>query len=133
MKYLGIDVGEKRVGVAISDEMGILAREQGAYSPDELPQVLANILESEEVEKIIVGRPRNASGDLGPQYLKTLKYVDDNLLFVKEIICWEDETLTSLKAENELKERGFSGKEIKQKVDAVAAKIILQGYLDHNK
>jgi len=131
MKYLGIDIGEKRVGVAISDEMGIIAREKGVYNTDKFALILKEILLNEKIEKIIIGRPRNASGNLGFQFLKTVKFVDENLLFAKDMICWEDETLTTLKAENELKEKGFNSKEIKNRVDSVAAKIILQGFLNH--
>jgi putative holliday junction resolvase len=132
MKYLGLDIGEKKVGVSISDQMGIIAREYGTYSVEDFKNILTDIVKKEEIEKIVIGRPRNSSGDLGPQYLKTVSFVNESLSAFKELICWEDETLTSKKAEEELKIKGFDSYQIKERVDSVAAKIILQGFLDQN-
>lgn len=131
MKVLGIDVGERRIGLAISDELRFTARELGVVAPEDFESRLRNILETEEVGKIVVGRPRTMSGDLGPQAQRVAEFVEGKIKpFGREVI-WEDETLTSVQAEEELKKMKMDREEIKKRIDAVAARIILQSYLNN--
>jgi putative Holliday junction resolvase len=129
MKILGVDVGEKRIGLAISDEMQMIARELGVVPVAEFSSQLKSILEKEDVSKIVVGRPRNLSGDLGPQAARVEEFARKEIEPLGKEVIWEDETLTSTKAEEELKNSGATPEEIKNKLDAVAARIILQSYL----
>lgn len=131
MKILGIDVGEKRIGLAVSDELGIRAYELGVVEANNFANRLSAILKEHNIEKIVVGRPRSLSGDLGPQAKRIQDFVKINIEPLNKEIIWEDETLTTAEAKNELLKEGLSIKEIKQKIDVVAAKIILQGYLNH--
>ncbi|HBG81282.1 TPA: Holliday junction resolvase RuvX [candidate division CPR2 bacterium] len=129
MKTLGIDVGEKRIGLAVSDEMQMIARELGVLSVEDFGLKIKEIISDEGIEKIVVGRPRNLSGDLGPQAERVGEFVDKEIRLLGKVIIWEDETLTSKKAEEELKNAGASLVEIKKRIDAVAARIILESYL----
>lgn len=129
MKILGIDVGEKRIGLAISDDMQMIARELEVVPIENFQVRFSQILAENEIGKIVIGRPRNLAGDLGPQAKRVEEFAKANIEPSGKEIVWEDETLTSVKAEEELKSRGVTSRDIKSNIDAVAAKIILQSYL----
>ncbi|KKQ93380.1 MAG: hypothetical protein UT66_C0056G0002 [candidate division CPR2 bacterium GW2011_GWC1_39_9] len=129
MRFLAIDVGEKRIGLAITDPTNTIALEHSVVSPDQFKEKLQELFETEGVGAIVVGRPRNLNGDLGPQSKKIEDFIKKEVVGINIEIIWEDESLTSKMAEDELKRKGYSGKEIKEKVDVVAARIILESYL----
>lgn len=91
---------------------------------------LEEILTEREVEQIVVGMPRNMDGSFGPQAVKVQEFME---LLKKSVIVpvrtW-DERLTSVAAERALREAGINAKDAKAKVDASAAAVMLQGYLD---
>ena len=133
MNVLGIDHGDKRMGIAGGDALGMMAHplEMILAKPfDVFLKRLEEILTEREVEQIVVGMPRNMDGSFGPQAVKVQGFVE---LLKKSVIVpvrtW-DERLTSVAAERAPREAGINAKDAKAKVDASAAAVMLQGYLD---
>ncbi len=134
MRILGLDLGEKNIGVAVSDQLGWTA--QGLESIRSNGQVDADldkinvVVQKYEVEKIIVGLPRNMDGSYGPQAKKALKYAKLlNKRLDLPVETW-DERLSTVAAQRVLIEADVSRKKRRRVVDKMAAAIILQGYLD---
>ncbi len=133
MKLLAIDHGNKRMGIAASDPLGMMAHplEFIPSEPfDEFLIRLKEVLAERETEQIIVGMPRNMDGSIGPQALK----VEDFVAVLKKSVTvsvrtW-DERLTTVMAEDKLREAGVSVRDAKKKVDASAAAVMLQDYMD---
>ncbi|MDP6903321.1 MAG: Holliday junction resolvase RuvX [Verrucomicrobiota bacterium] len=133
MKILAIDHGDKRMGIAASDPLGMMAHplEFIPSEPfDEFLIRLKEILAERETEQIIVGMPRNMDGSIGPQALK----VEDFVAVLKKSVTvpvrtW-DERLTTVVAEDKLREAGVNMRDAKKKVDASAAAVMLQDYMD---
>ena len=132
-RTMGLDVGDKTIGVAVSDLFGWTA--QGLETIIRIGikkdlQKLELLIEEKEVDKIVVGFPKNMNGSIGPQGEKTLEFADRlKKRFKTEIIMW-DERLTTKAAERTLLEVDVSRKKRKTVIDKVAATYILQGYLD---
>ncbi len=133
MRILGLDVGTKRIGIAISDELGwtaqgikTLHRSNGQSDLGEI----RDIAREYGVEKIVVGLPRNMNGSLGPQAEMTLGFVQElrEILGVP-IITW-DERLSTVEATKMLIRADLSRNKRRGKVDMTAAILILQSYLD---
>lgn len=135
MKKLGLDVGEKTIGVAISDALGMTA--QGIktihWTEDDYSiarEALAPIIEEEMVTEAVVGYPKNMNGTIGPRALQSerfAKWLEKN--FNLTVHLW-DERLTTMAAERVLLEADMSRQKRKKVVDKMAAVIILQGFLD---
>lgn len=132
-RTMGLDVGDKTIGVAVSDLLGWTA--QGLETIIRIGikkdlQKLELLIKEKEVDKIVVGFPKNMNGSIGPQGEKTLEFADRlKKRFKTEIIMW-DERLTTKAAERTLLEVDVSRKKRKTVIDKVAATYILQGYLD---
>ncbi len=127
MKILALDVGEKRVGIALSDELCIISTPYGFVDRERAIDKVAEITNVEKVERIVIGLPYLPSGDLGSQSDDILKFSD---LLKKTVRCridFEDESLSSVEAENRLRQgrKPFE----KGDIDAEAAAIILESYL----
>lgn len=145
MRYMGLDVGDATIGVALSDLLHITAQGRETIRrksmKDDIDK-LVDIIASEDVGKIVVGLPRNMNGTIGPQGEKTLafaKNLEKKLRYSDrisnrdiEIIHW-DERLTTVAAERMLIDADVSRKKRKNVIDTVAAGYILQGYLDSLK
>ena len=133
MRVLGLDLGEQRIGVAVSDALGWTAQGEKVIENSSWEQVVAelkSIVAQKEVSKIVVGLPKNMNGSLGPRAEKTLEFVAR----LKEelalpVITW-DERLSTLAAQRTLLAADVSRKKRKQVIDKMAAAIILQNYLD---
>lgn len=133
MRVLGLDIGDKTIGVAVSDPLGFTA--QGVTtirrkSKEKDIEELKKICEEYSVETIIAGLPKNMNGTLGPQSEKVLNFCE----FIKEhlklpIKMW-DERLTTVAAQRVMLEADLSRSKRKKIVDKMAAMYILQGYLD---
>lgn len=141
MRIMGLDFGSKTVGVAISDALFVTAqgieivrREQ----ENKLRRTLARIEElvrEYEVEKIVLGLPKNMDGSIGERAEKTLEF--KAMLERRtglEVVMW-DERLTTVAADRLMMEAGVRREDRKKYVDSIAATFILQAYLDceHNK
>ena len=133
MRILGLDVGSKRIGIAISDELGWTAQgittlHRGNGEGD--LREIGNIARQYGVEKIVVGLPRNMDGSLGPQAQMAIGFVQElSEVLDVPIITW-DERLSTIEATKMLIRADLSRKKRKRKVDMTAAIIILQSYLD---
>jgi putative Holliday junction resolvase len=133
MRVLAIDHGTKRMGIAISDELGMIAHPLEFISAEPFSGFLARlkeIIKDKQVESILVGMPRNMDGSYGPAALKVQEFV----AVLKETIIipikiW-DERLTSAQANRFLIEADVRRRQRKEKVDKTAAAILLQSYLD---
>jgi putative Holliday junction resolvase len=133
MRILAIDHGTKRMGVAISDELGMIAQPLEFIPAEPFAEFLARlqeILKEKQVELILVGMPRNMNGSYGPAALKVQEFVAVLKDAVTIPIQTLDERLTSVQANRFLTEAELGGRRRKEKVDKSAAAVLLQGYLD---
>ncbi len=133
MRILALDHGTKRIGLAISDELGVIAQplEFLAAEPrEEFLNRLKDILDSRGVDEILVGIPRNMNGTYGPAAAKAREFVEalKNVLTIP-VKTW-DERLTSVQANRFLIETGMRREKRKERVDQTAAALMLQSYLD---
>ena len=133
MRILAIDHGTKRVGIAISDEMKMIAQPLEFSPAEPFDRFLARLQEllcQKEVELILVGMPRNMDGSYGPAALKVEEFISalrsNTIVPVK---TW-DERLTSVQANRLLIQGNVRREKRKEKVDQMAAAILLQSYLD---
>ena len=133
MRILALDHGTVRIGVAVSDEMKMIATPLEYIPAEPFADFLARlkeILRDKEVELILIGMPRNMNGSYGPAALKVQEFVAVlNSAITVPIKLW-DERLTSTQANRFLIEGGVRRDQRKQKVDKAAAAILLQSYLD---
>ncbi len=132
-KKIGLDVGDKTIGVAVSDIMGLTAQgvktiRRSSYEKDLLE--LGAIIKENGVKKAVVGLPKNMNGTLGPQGEKVLKFVEKMKKKIDIEVDFWDERLTTVAAHRTLIEADVSRKKRKKVVDMLAAVFILQGYLD---
>lgn len=128
-KILGIDFGKKRIGLALSDEEKIMAFPFVTLSPEELAAQIKEIIETEKVEKIIVGLPRNMDGTLGQQVAEVRSQVE-LLGDYQSLVEYQDESATSFEAEKQLRAQKIDPAKRKELIDSMAAKIILEDYLN---
>ena len=133
MRVLGLDVGDKRIGVALSDSTGFLASPLTTLqrrSPSvDIDEVL-RIADEEEARKIVVGLPLSLSGDAGPQARRTAQFTEDLSNRAPVPVVSFDERYSTVEAERLLREAGVQPSKNKARVDAAAAAVILQGYLN---
>lgn len=133
MRILALDHGTVRIGVALSDELRMIASplEQIAAEPfGEFLARLKTLIREKEVELILVGLPRNMDGSYGPAAVKAQEFAAALRDAVTVPVRTWDERLTSVQAHRFLSEAEVRGRERKGKVDKSAAAILLQSYLD---
>src|SRR5438874_7770299 len=133
MRILGLDYGTKRVGVAVSDELKVIAQPLEYIPPAPFADFIERIREiirTKEVELILVGMPRNMDGSFGPAALKVQEFVAVLKTSVAIPIQTVDERLSSVQAHRFLTEAGVRGRRRREKVDKSAAAVLLQSYLD---
>ena len=136
MRLLGLDVGDRTIGLALSDESATLASGLRTLRRSGLKQdlrELADLAREHEVGEVVVGLPRSLDGSEGPQARKVLAFVDALRKAVNVPVATWDERFTTVAAEQALIEGGVSRVRRKDLVDKVAAVLILQGYLDYRK
>lgn len=138
MRYLGVDLGSKTVGLSLSDETLTIASAYKTIFFDNEDysstiNEIKNIVKDNNVKKIVMGLPKNMNNTLGERALITLEYKEllEKNLDIEVIMM--DERLTSVISNSVLIEADLSRKKRKQKVDGLAAQIILQSYLDKEK
>ncbi len=130
MRVLGLDIGTKRTGVAISDPLGWTAQGLAVIKKGRELEELKTIIDEKEVTEIVVGLPKNMDGSLGPKAQEILAIVEQlKESFGIPVHTW-DERLTTVAAERVLLEADLSRAQRKKVIDKTAAVIILQGYLD---
>jgi putative pre-16S rRNA nuclease len=135
VRFMGLDVGKARIGVAVSDETGLIARgiatlQRTSRTKDF--EILARLVEENEVGHVVVGNPLNMNGTAGKQSLTMRGFVEQLRSVISvEVSLW-DERLSSFTAEQLLIERGRHWSKRKQDIDRLAAVVILQDFLDHH-
>ena len=137
MRIMGIDYGDSRVGIALSDPLGITA--QGLVTLpnkvyDKMLKSLLELIKEHKVEKIVLGMPKNLNGSCGDRVEITQRFKEElsSLVPDVEIVLW-DERLSTVRAAGILNVTNTRGKNRKNVIDTVAASIILQSYLDYIK
>ena len=132
MRIMAIDYGDAHTGIAISDPTGLLAGYTtviNAYRPEEVAEKIAALAREHGVEELVLGHPRNMDGTLGPRAEKAEAFAE--LLRAAcglPVVLW-DERRTTIDAHQILQNAGKNAKKRKKVVDAVAASLILEGYL----
>lgn len=132
-RIMGLDVGDKTIGVALSDPLFVTAqpfttikRTKAKTDIDRLEE----IIKEKEVDQIVVGLPKNMNNSIGPRAMKVISFVD---LLKKRFdldILYEDERLTTVQSENVLIDMNVRRENRKKQIDNIAASFILQSFLD---
>ncbi|NLY10347.1 MAG: Holliday junction resolvase RuvX [Firmicutes bacterium] len=133
MRILGLDLGEKTIGVAVSDELGWTAQGLTVIRRKSLKDdfaALSEIIKEKEVEKIVLGMPRRTDGTYGPEADKVRSFGEKLSRRLKLEVEYWDERFTTAAAERALLEGDVSRKKRSEVIDQVAASLILQSYLD---
>lgn len=127
-RILGIDFGSKRIGLAVSDPLGLTA--QGIGVAHDLKELHAVIIKYPDLAEIVIGLPKKMDGSLGPQAEKVLALADELKAATGLKVSTWDERLTTAEAEKMLISAGVSRAKRKQVIDQSAAVVILQSYMD---
>lgn len=129
-RVLGLDIGTKRIGIAISDALFITAQPLKAVfrtNEEKAIEEINNIINEYNIKTIVAGLPKNMDGSIGPQANNCIEFMNN---FSSVNVIFEDERLTSKQAEFILKEQGKKYTKQKQLVDIESACLILQQYMD---
>ena len=128
---LALDLGQARIGAAISDELQLLAHPLETIPADEQStKRVARIVREKNVDHVVVGVPRQMSGEIGVAANQALRFVEKlRGILPCPVVTW-DERLTTVAAHRALRDAGKKKRATRGYVDQVAAQMILQGYLD---
>jgi putative holliday junction resolvase len=132
LRLLGLDVGDRRIGVAISDPTGSLASPVEVYHRRDQStdtQHVMDLADELEANGVVVGLPKNMNGTEGPQAEKTREFADTLSARGLEVHLW-DERLSTVEATRRMVEQRHRRRGIQQRIDSEAAALILQTYLD---
>lgn len=138
MRYLGLDLGTRTLGISISDATATIA---GAYKTihflegeyDSVMSELQTIVNEFEIQKVVLGFPKNMNNTIGERALATLSFKQKLEEMLQLEVIMQDERLSTVEATHYMIEADLSRKKRKKKIDSVAANIILQTYLDKLK
>jgi putative Holliday junction resolvase len=134
MRYLALDHGTKRIGIAVSDELKMIAQPLEYIPTEPFDTFLARLkrlIAEKQVELVFIGMPRNMDGTYGPAAQKVQEFIAQLKPEISIPIKTLDERLTSAQANRVLLQGNVRRADRKQKVDAMAAAILLQSYLDN--
>lgn len=133
MRILALDHGTVRIGVAVSDELKMLAHPVEHIPADPFPDFLERLkvlIREKEVELVVVGMPRNMDGSYGEAAAKVRAFVTVLREAIQVPIRTWDERLTTVQAQRGMRQGGRKGGDARDRIDAAAAAVLLQGYLD---
>ena len=132
MRALGLDVGDRRIGLALSDPTGLLASPYGVVErgPSDIADIL-RVAEENEVSEIVVGLPLSMSGASGAQAGKVRAFIRDMKSETDLPIRTVDERLSTVQAEGMLRQSGRRRQRDRGQLDSAAAAVILQAHLDY--
>lgn len=136
MRYLGLDLGTKTLGLAISDRTGVIASFYDSIRYDneeQLIEKIKDIVEKENIDKIVLGLPKNMNGSLGFRAQDTILFKEKLEKKITQEIILQDERLTTKVATDVLIQADMSRKKRKEVIDGISAIVILQGYLDRKE
>lgn len=133
---MGLDIGRKTIGVAISDELGLTAQGLKTIIRKEIEEEfleIRNLIARYQIEKIVVGLPKNMDGTLGKQAEMVFLWIEELRKRIPiPVVVW-DERLSTVEATKTLLQADLSRAKRKKVIDQLAASIILQGYLDRKR
>ena len=133
---LGLDLGDVRIGVAISDPDRRLAVPLGTVLAGQPPgelKAIAGLVSENDVVLVVVGHPLSLSGDAGPRALKTQELAAALASALPVPVELQDERLSTVEAERALRDAGAKGRSVRRAVDRSAATVILQSWLDEHR
>ena len=134
MRYLAIDYGTRRTGLAICDAGETIASPLAVIEGGkELLTKIAQIVQAEGIEAIVLGLPLNMDGSQGPQSKLVLKFADQLQAHLRIPVCLHDERLSSFAAEEKLAPANLTKGKHKKRLDAVAAAEILEAFLEQKR
>ena len=131
---LGVDFGRARIGLAISDELQLLAHplETITFRENAVARI-AKVVRERKIEQVVVGMPRLMSGEVGVAADEVLRFVEKlRAVLACEVVTW-DERLTTVAAHRAMRDAGKKTRATRGFIDQVAAQMILQGYLDRQQ
>ena len=138
MRYLGLDLGTRTLGISISDTTHTIASalktirfHENDY--DSLLPELSDIIKEYNISKIVLGLPKNMNNTMGERCKTTIEFKDKLASTFNIDVVLQDERLTTVEATNYMLEADISRKKRKKKIDSLAANIILQTYLDKER
>ncbi|MDU7163505.1 MAG: Holliday junction resolvase RuvX [Anaerococcus vaginalis] len=132
-RIMGIDLGDKTIGVALSDPFFITAQAYITIRRKKTSldiEKLVDIIDKKEVNLIVIGLPKNMNNTLGPQAMKVISFVDLLKKATDIKIEYQDERMTTIQSEQVLNDMSVANKNKKKYIDKIAASFILQTYLD---
>ncbi len=133
MRAAGINLGKVRVGLAIADELGLLAHPRphlDGRNPRALLETLARLAESDDIAVFVVGLPRALSGTEGAPARRARRFADQLAARTGRRVELVEEWLTTREARGRLRDQGLRERELRGKVDSAAAAVLLQSWLD---
>ncbi len=136
MRLLGLDIGNKRIGIAVSDPTGLLATADRVLQRRSLAKdtaALAALVSELEVEAVVVGLPLHLDGRVGEQAELVRRFVERLKPHITVPVIFWDERLSTRGAQVLLREAGLGAADRAARIDAAAAAVILQSYLDHQR
>lgn len=136
MRILGVDLGKRRVGLALSDETQMLAtalETLDGRDRDGLVGALRERIRTHGIAEVVVGHPRRTDGTVGPEARAAEQFAERLRTACEVEVHLQDERLTSVQANRAMQEAGARGRERREAVDRVAAVLILQAFLDRRR
>ena len=136
MRVMGLDVGDKTIGIAISDALLLTAQSRPTLRRKDLKsdiEFLRQLAAENEVHQIVMGQPLHMDGRESTQSQKVARFAEELKKALDLPVALWDERLTSFEAEQHLEEMGLNWRQRRGQVDKIAAMIILQNYLDNQK
>lgn len=135
-RILAIDYGRKRIGLAISDPLGITAQSLPTLKVTQTPDVFSeieNLVKEKDVSTIVLGLPKNMNGTLGEEGKRVMEFGEKLSRRIEIKVEFWDERLSSVESHRALREEKRKIKQKKELVDRISASLILQGYLDKKR
>jgi len=134
MRYLAVDYGAKRTGLAICDPAETVASPLAVIEGQkDLPKKIAEVVEAENVEAIVLGLPLNMDDSAGPQAKLVFQFAEQLEKVLEVPVYFQDERLSSFSAAEKLASADFTMKRKKKRLDAIAAAEILEAFLEQKK
>lgn len=132
MRYLAIDFGDKRTGLAVCDADETIASPLAVLTGQgALPERIAEVIKTQQIDAIVLGLPLNMDGTEGGRVKIVRKFAEELAAFIDVPVQFHDERLSSFDAEGKFAGSELTRKQKKRRLDAVAAASILQSFLDH--
>lgn len=133
MRAIAVDVGKVRVGVAVADELGLVAHPRpyvDGRDPRRAVEALAALAAAEHIDRFVVGLPRTLRGEEGPPARRARRFAEALAKRTGLAVELADEWLSTREARGRLRDAGFGERELRERVDSAAAAVVLQSWLD---